>query len=851
MRFSRRTLFLGAAASSAHAALPAAAGPVGRRFTGDALREIAFPLGGIGTGTVSLGGYGNLRDWEIFNRPSKGCHLPFTFAALRLAAPGSAPVARVLEREILPPFPQSHGVGRERAAGLLRFREAVFTGAYPFANIAFIDPHWPAEVSLEAFNPLVPMDEERSSLPAAILTYTVRSKATTPLDATLAFSLTNPIGYDLNPRFATRRAKCFGANRNTAREEAGARGLLCTSAKYGPDTFRHGSLALATNASEISYRTQWQRGAFWDELPAWWREFTAQGRFPNNECPPSDDGFTEYATLAAHFRLAPGATEKITFVIAWHFPNIEDYWTGTKPYFFKQQIDEKRLIRNRYGTRFPDAWAPAAYTLRHLNELRADSVKYRDALYTSTLPPEVIDAISSQVSTIRTNTYLVTENGTPLAFEGCGDDEGCCPFNCTHVYNYEQALANLFPSLERRIREVDFLQNLRPDGYMSFRTATPVQPGAYTKIPAADGQMGTILKLYREWLLSGDDAFLRRLWPGAKKAMEFAFTHWDKDRDGVMEGEQHNTYDIRFYGPNSMIGTLYLAALAACARMAAHLGDPSAAEFDKLRQQGAAELDRLLWNGEYYIQKTDERDKRAATWQFGEGCLSDQLLGQWFAELTGLGKLLPPQRIRQCLDSIVRYNFRENFHDMPSGQRIYALNDEKGLLVCSWPQGKRPAVPFGYCDEVWTGVEYQVAAHLFMEGKAADGLRLVRAVRDRHDGRRRNPWDEVECGHHYARALSSWSLLNAISGIQVNLPEKRLTFHPKTVATEFRTLFTAGTGWGVYEQKGTAASLRIHGGTLELAALEVTPSKPITFQPPRTLRAGEELKITLTKEKKS
>ncbi|MBL8218634.1 MAG: hypothetical protein JNL62_05375 [Bryobacterales bacterium] len=848
MRLSRRTLFLGAAAASSASAATLSTGPVGRRFTGEALREIAFPLGGIGTGTVSLGGYGNLRDWEIFNRPSKGCHLPFTFAALRLAAPDTPPIARVLEREILPPFPQSHGVGRERAAGLLRFREAIFTGAYPFANVEFVDPRWPAAVTLEAFNPLIPMDEDRSSLPVAILTYNIRSRATTPLDAALAFSITNPVGYDLNPRFPNRRAKCFGQNSNVFRKQSGAQGILCTSAKYAKDHFRHGSLALATDAQETSYRTQWQRGAFWDELPAWWREFTAQGRFPNNECPPSEDGFTEYSTLAAHFPLAPGASHKVTFVIAWHFPNIEDYWTGTKPYFFKQQTDETRLLRNRYGTRFPSAWEPVAYTLQHLAALRTETAKYRDALYTSTLPPEVIDAVSSQVSTIRTNTYLMTAHGTPLAFEGCGDDEGCCPFNCTHVYNYEQALANLYPQLERRIREIDFTTNLRPDGYMSFRTATPVQPEAYTKIPAADGQMGTILKLYREWLLSGDDAFLRRLWPGAKKAMEFAWTHWDKDRDGVMEGEQHNTYDIRFYGPNSMIGTLYLAALSACARMAAHLHDPSAAEFDRLRQQGAAALDRLLWNGEYYIQKTDERDKRAATWQFGEGCLSDQLLGQWFTELTGLGKLLPQQRIRQCLDAIVRYNFREDFHDTPSGQRIYALNDEKGLLVCSWPQGKRPAVPFGYCDEVWTGVEYQVAAHLFIEGKPEAARKIVRAVRDRHDGRRRNPWDEVECGHHYARALSSWSLLNAISGIQVSIPDKHLRFRPRVAGTSFRTLFTAGTAWGVYEQSATNVGLRIHGGTLEVATLDVPASKPLTFQPPRRLRAGDELNMPMEKK---
>jgi len=194
MRISRRRLFLGSAALPALSAVEQPSGAVGRRFTGEALRAIAFPLGGIGTGTVSLGGFGNLRDWEIFNRPNKGSTLPFTFGALRVTAGGKT-TARILERELLPPFEESHGLGRDRAAGLPRFREVVFTGSYPFAEIAFQDSASPVEVSLEAFNPMIPLDVERSSLPVAILTYRVRSRSQAQLDAALAFSAMNPVGY--------------------------------------------------------------------------------------------------------------------------------------------------------------------------------------------------------------------------------------------------------------------------------------------------------------------------------------------------------------------------------------------------------------------------------------------------------------------------------------------------------------------------------------------------------------------------------------------------------------------------------------------------------------------------------
>jgi uncharacterized protein (DUF608 family) len=833
MRFSRRRLFLGAAA----AAGPRVAGApsdsqaaVGRRFSGPALSEIAFPLGGIGTGTVSLGGLGNLRDWEIFNRPGKNALLPFTFAALRI--PGQA---RVLEREVLPPYRGSHGLGRDRAAGLPRFLEAVFFGSYPFANLFLEDAQFPVEVSLEAFNPMVPLDTAASSLPIAVLTYGLRSRAASRLDATLAFSITNPVGYDGRWRIENRRAPFFGQNVNEFRQQGGAAGLLLYSHKYPPDSFRYGSVALLTAAGDLSYRLRWEHGAWWDELPVWWREFVEAGRFPNTPCPPSDDGFTEYATLASHFSLQPGESKSVTFLLAWHFPNIEDYWTGQKPYFFEQKVDPKRLLRNHYGEIWKSAWEPALYGWENLASLRDRTRRYRDLLYSSTVPPEVIDAVSSQTSTLRTNTVLVLSGKVPLAFEGCGDTEGCCPFNCTHVYNYEQALAHLYPDLERRMRDIDFLTNLRDDGYMSFRTATPVQQGAYTRRPAADGQVGSILKLYREWQLSGDDAWLRELWPAARKALEFAWKEWDPERQGILEGEQHNTYDVRFTGPNSMTGTLYLGALLAASRMARHLGEESAAkQYEEIFRAGSARLDKLLWNGEY--------------WQYGHGCLSDQLIGQWFAEVVHLGKLLPPEHIRTALAAIYRHNYRPKLREVASGQRIYALNEEPGLVICTWPRGHRPAAPFSYCDEVWSGVEYQVAAHLIYEGMVKEGVRLVRTVRDRHDGVRRNPWDEVECGHHYARALSSWSLLLACSGFSYSAPEKTLRFTPRTSPDNFRCLWVAGSAWGSYSQRRQGEKLevtiRVEEGALKLASLQVDEAA-LPVVPPLRLRPGEEWKVSL------
>jgi hypothetical protein len=267
-----------------------------------------------------------------------------------------------------------------------------------------------------------------------------------------------------------------------------------------------------------------------------------------------------------------------------------------------------------------------------------------------------------------------------------------------------------------------------------------------------------------------------------------------------MEGEQHNTYDIEFYGPNPLTGVLYLGALRAGEEMARALGEEAAEEeYRRVYERGRQGMEERLWNGEYYVQRLDDVDEHR--YQFGEGCLSDQLVGQWLASVVGLGHLLPEDRIRQALASIYRYNFRTGLSDHVNPQRVFALNDEAGLLLCSWPRGGQPRYPFPYVHEVFTGIEYQVAAHLMYEGMVEEGLTLVRCARERYDGERRNPWDEIECGHHYARAMSSWSLLLALSGCLHSAPNRSMTFAPRLQPEDFRCFFTAGEAWGSYAQR--------------------------------------------------
>jgi non-lysosomal glucosylceramidase len=772
-------------------------GPV-RAFEGPALREIAFPLGGIGTGTVSLGGRGNLRDWEIFNRPGKGVNLPFTFFSLYFEQQGRKPSVRVLEGALQPPFGGQDGVIRTEVPGLPRMERARFRGEYPFAWVDMDDSRIPLHVTLEAFNPFIPLDPEESGIPAVMIRFRVRNLSAKPAKITIAGSILNPIGFDGDGTIGGVGHDKFGQNTNEIRKTPTLSGLAMSSGKVKPDAAAFGTMALATPWKDITYLSHWVRGQWWDDLQIFWDDFAADGTLADlDEKNPSPDRRTDIGTLGLKATLEPFGEVTLPFILSWNFPNFLDYFDIVR--------DQRgKIFRNHYAERFADAWAAAEYLDRNIARLEKDSRLFHKTFFGSTLPPYVLDAVSSQASITRTMTCFWLEGGKFFGFEGCNDKAGCCPLNCGHVWNYEQSLAYLFPNLERFMREVDFLNNTKDNGEMVFRTSLPLGSGVFWNFrPAADGSLGKIINLYRDWQLSGDLEFLKKLWPKVKKVLEYTWTTWDTDKDGLIEGEQHNTYDIEFYGPNSMIGTFYLGALLAGSRMADAVGDAAAArQYREVFEKGRKNFDATLWNGEYYVQKYDQVMEKK--YQYGDGCLSDQMLGQWLAMVAGLGRFLPEDRLKTTLRSIYNYNFLTDFRDLSNGQRTYALNDEKGLLLCSWPKGGRPPLPFVYSDEVWTGIEYHVASHLMYENEIEAGLALVKAVRDRYDGRKRNPWDEVECGHHYARAMSSWGILLALSGYSYSGPAASLGFAPKVYPGNFRTFWTTGSGWGNYSQKEDA-----------------------------------------------
>jgi hypothetical protein len=406
------------------------------------------------------------------------------------------------------------------------------------------------------------------------------------------------------------------------------------------------------------------------------------------------------------------------------------------------------------------------------------------------------------------------------------------------------------------MRTADYRYNLRPDGGMPFRIQLPLGSGQWDFRACADGQLGGVLKTYRDWKICGDGVWLRKLWPAVKLSLEFAWSaanedRWDPEMTGVLWGRQHHTLDMELFGPNAWLTSMYLGSLKAGAEMAEYIGDTETAElFRAVFARGKAWADANLFNGEFYIQRIDLHDKTIvesfakdesvliggstmdAYWdeehaeikyQIGEGSSIDQVLGQWHASLYGLGDVLDPSQVAKANAAVYKYNYVPRMGDVYNPCRIYCLEDEGGLVICTWPPGaQKPVIPAPYSQETMNGFEYAAAIHMIMTGLVDEGMECVAAIRRRYDGERRNPWNEFECGSNYARSMAAYALLNAFSGFRFDMARGYIGFRPLQMENgHFRAFWSLAPGWGEIEVKANGATLRLLSGELALKTLEL------------------------------
>jgi non-lysosomal glucosylceramidase len=839
--------------------------PVLKHYDREHIARIAMPLGGIGTGTVSIGGRGDLRDWSIMNRPGVGFephgnYQRAPFFALYVMGDSGKAIVRAIEGPLDLSLYEGRSGSSSSNHGLPRFRECTFDVAYPLAQVNLSDAEVPVRVRIKAFNPLIPTDANASGIPLAVLKYELMNTTNEAMSVSVCGSLMNFIGMDGWERRRDWSGDFLPAggskNRNSFRKSPDAQGIFMHTEGVDKKAATWGTIGLATLAKEgVTYRTNWARGGWGSSSLEFWDDLSDDGNL-KNPGPFNED--TPWASVCVSTELAGRQTKEIVFLITWHFPN---------RYTWTPKGDDSDIIGNYYATQYKDAWDVIEKTLPELDKLETDTVEFVRAFCESDLPDVVKEAALFNVSTLRTQTCFRQADGLFFGWEGTHDCGGCCHGSCTHVWNYEQTTAFLFGELAMKMREVEFKYATGENGLMSFRVNLPVERAQQFGKAAADGQMGCIMKMYRDWQLSGDDEKLKGLWPNVKKALSFCWIKggWDADVDGVMEGCQHNTMDVEYYGPNPQMGIWYLGALRAGEEMAKHVGDDSfAKKCQRLFENGSEWLDDNLFNGEYYEHKIvppksaedvapslrvgmGSEGLAKPDYQLGKGCLVDQLVGQYTAHVCGLGYLTKAENVRTTLKSIMKYNYQDSLYSHFNSQRSYALGDESALLMASYPK-ERPKTPFPYFTEVMTGFEYAAAVGMLFEGQTENGLKCIKNIRDRYDGYKRNPFDEAECGHNYARAMAAWSSVLALTGFNYSAVEDSMSFLPR----EGKFFWSNGYSYGTVIQKFSSGSanieLNIIRGTLELKTFSLKGFGQEAFAPAATIETGKSISFKVEKE---
>ena len=777
-------------------------------YKGDYLDRIAFPVGGIGAGMFCIEGTGAVSHMSVRNRPEV-FNEPCMFAAISVK--GIQNGSKILEG----PVPDWKKFGLPNAAngasgtsyGLPRFRHAEFIARFPFCEIRLADDEIPLEVSVSGWSPFIPTDADNSSLPVGAFEYTFTNPGKKPIEAIFSYNSKNfmvPSGKEGSVKTINN-------------------GFILSYPGDGQKPWDKGDFAVFTDDPLTVADYCWFRGGWFDPMTVEWETIK---NCKTRSHPPVEKG-APGASLFVPVTLGPGESKTVKIMMAWYVPDTNLRF-GEDP---KGEAEDtcndpdcsckQPFYKPWYSAKFKDINEVADYWTANYNDLRRKSGLFRDAFFNSTLPPEVIEAVSANLSILKSPTVLRQTDGRLWSFEGCNDNSGCCQGSCTHVWNYAQAIPHLFPALERTLRETEFHQSQDTSGHQTFRSSLPIRPVAHDFYAAADGQLGGIMKVYREWRMSGDNEWLKKIYPQVKSSIDYCIETWDPRHKGVLEEPHHNTYDIEFWGPDGMCSSIYLGALEAICEIGDYVGQ-DVSGYRELLDKGKQFVDNELFNGEYFYQKiqwtglnspdpvelsktswssdySDEAiallQKEGPKYQYGNGCLSDGVLGCWLAEACGLPEPLDARKVKSHLNSVYKYNLKHSLQDHDNPQRpSYALGTDGGLLLCTWPKGNQPSLPFVYSNEVWTGIEYQVASHLMFHGEVDKGLDIVRTCRERYDGRVRNPFDEYECGHWYARAMSSYELMAGLTGVRYDAVDQTLYIDSRI--GDFTGFFSTGTGFG-------------------------------------------------------
>lgn len=814
-----------------------------KKYTRQNAELVSFPLGGIGAGMLCIEGSGSFGSASLRNTPDVN-HEPNIFSAITIL--GKENISRVVEAPV-PKYKtfikeKNSGNGTYRNYGLPRFSNGEFSASFPFALLNLTDKNLPITANIKAWSPFVPNDENRSGLPFAGVEYTFSNITSENIEAVYYFNAANFMKVSNNDANNNNNKNV----NDNSRVRPVKNGFVLEQDGTEEEQFNKGAFCVTVD-EDAFVDTAWFRGGWFDPLTMLWNNIE-KGNYGNKMHPDLEKGQSGGGTISIPFILKANQSKTIKLRLSWFVPDSKHRFGNDEE---KASCSGSSCCCAKKDEQLPTykPWYTSVISsIEQANKLFSESYesmyrdtkRFSDCFFDSTLPDEIIDAVSANLSILKSPTILRQTDGRVWAWEGCCDDAGCCAGTCTHVWNYAQSLSNLFPALERGLRQTEFHESQDEiTGHQNFRASLPIRKSVHDFHAASDGQLGGIIKVYRDWKISGDTQWLKNIWDKVRQSLDYCINKWDIGREGIVKEPHHNTYDIEFWGPDGMCTSFYLGALKAAYEMGKALGE-EVPEYIELYTKGKKYLEENLFNGEYFYQQvvreglsvpfeyTDSNnetkellEKEGPKYQYGTGCLSDGILGVWLSEISGLSDILDEEKVRKNLESIYKYNFKSDLSTHANPQRAgYATGNEAGLLLCTWPKGGKPSLPFVYSDEVWTGIEYQVASHLILKGHLEEGLDIVRGCRSRYDGVVRNPYNEYECGHWYARAMASYALLQAYTGVRYDNVTK--TLYAKTNnSNQYKTFLSTATGYGNVEMLDGKVKVTIVEGNIEIKNIVV------------------------------
>ena len=784
-------------------------------YTGKNLYAIDFPLGGFGAGNINIAGDGSLQHWTILNQVQhypnwRENPMPASWLGLQVLQTSDKLEGSTIQSTLL--RTRDHSCDAFQKSPLPSIDSLTIQGQYPIANLKYnIPKEMPITASLEAMTPLIPGHVKDSSLPCVIFTVTLENTTSQTLQARVLIGQQNFLGWNGRDKLQT-SMKCWGNNVNTPFVDSTSEGLLLSvrnsiPSNQDPTT---GTLCLAAvKAGSDSQASVITRAG--DETSLW-QQFTNGSDVPTSEAIPSiptPPTTTNCCGVVQRVTLAPHGTTTVTFVLSWHFPNrtLLDS-TGSKTWHTLPSV-----LGNYYSTQwFPDnAMQVSDYVAKNLSNLRNTTRLYRDVLYRSSIPPELLECAAGRVAVLRSPTMWYTADGIVMGSEG----NGCCPLNCTHVYGYTTLMERLFPTLAQNMRISDFVRTYdAPGTSIAYCGGVPMRYG--TGGWALDGTLASIIKTYLVVQQSDPELlFLNQVWPNVKDQMKRILEYFDTEGDGVIRGLQQNTYDTAMAGANTFIGSYVVTALKAFSCMAELMGDKDlATTCQEHAQLSARNYESICWNESYgyYIADVTPNDCKNS---YGRGCALDQLCAVGLSSACGFGRVFDPNHETRARQSILKYNrvTKPPFQD----QQHHLYNGDQGLRLLSYPHGKDGDGEWIYENLVGSGFSSPFIAGLLLDGKIQDAQEVASHIRQRQDGRNASPWNEPECNTLYSRAMAHWNIFDQACGFRyscqaagatVDTPSGsqqggRLSFEPRFSASDFRCFVALNGGWGEYVQDGT------------------------------------------------